>query len=130
MHAAGGGTILNVASSHRKAEQPRHGFHIHPDHFLFPGVVGLQIAAAHAKARVVDKDINGLPLQLLEKTLAVLFPGKVCGQDAAGRAQFCGQRFQPVGAAGGQDEPTAQLCIAACKLLPDAGACAGDPYGL
>ena len=69
------------------------------------------------------------PLQLLEKALAVLFPGKIGGQDAAGRAQFCGQRFQPVGAAGGQDEPAAQLCIAACKLLPDAGACASDPDG-
>ena len=129
-HVQDGAAACRVHPAHRKAEQPRHGFHIHPDHFLFPGVVGLQIAAAHAKARVVDKDINGLPLQLLEKALAVLFLCKIGRQDAAGRAQFCGQRFQPVGAAGGQDEPAAQLCIAACKLLPDAGACASDPDGL
>ena len=129
-HVQDGAAACRVHPAHRKAEQPRHGFHIHPDHFLFPGVVGLQIAAAHAKARVVDKDINGLPLQLLEKALAVLFLCKIGRQDTAGRAQFCGQRFQPVGAAGGQDEPAAQLCIAACKLLPDAGACASDPDGL
>ena len=67
---------------------------------------------------------------LVTAALAVLFLCKIGRQDAAGRAQFCGQRFQPVGAAGGQDEPAAQLCIAACKLLPDAGACASDPDGL
>ena len=54
------------------------------------------------------------------------------GQDAAEGVvfdgQLCGQRLEPVGAAGGEDEPEAEARIPAGELPADAGGCAGDPY--
>ena len=110
-------------------EQPGHGGHVHFDHFFFPGSIRFQIAAADAEARVVDENVDVLPCQRGAQPGAVRFVGKVGGQDAAGRAQLGREGFEPVGAAGGEDEPTAHFGVAACKLLPDAGACASDPDG-
>jgi hypothetical protein len=44
--------------------------------------------------------------------------------------QLLGKSLQTVGAAGGQDEPTAHSGIPAGELPADAGTCSGDPDGL
>lgn len=110
---------------HREDIDPQHG------KLLFR--VRLQKAAAGAEARVVDEEIDPLVGEGGAERVALRIAGKVGGEDAAGDGvlgrEFGGKGIQPVLPAGGQDEPEAQLCVPAGKLLPDAGGCAGDPDG-
>lgn len=109
-----------------------HGQHIDLRHGELFLAAGLKKAAADAEAGVVDEKIDALVRQRLAETGALALLLQISRQDAAEgtvfRGELCGQSFESVGAAGGEDEPEAEAGIPAGKLPANAGRSSGYPY--
>jgi len=86
------------------------------------------------KPGIVDEDVDVLIRQCFAQAAALLGAGEVGSLNAAFRAMGCvqllGESLQTVGAAGGQNEPTAHGGVPAGEFPADAGTCSGDPDGL
>ena len=86
----------------------------------------LQKRPAVAKARVVDEQIHAAALQRLDQAKALTLFGQIRSEDFADRRQLVGQLFQPVRAAGHQQQVITAGGKLARELGPDTGACTGD----
>ena len=86
----------------------------------------LQKRPAVAKARVVDEEIHAAALQRLDQAKALTLFGQIRSEDLADRRQLVGQLFQPVRAAGHQQQVISAGGKLARELGPDTRACTGD----
>lgn len=109
-----------------------HGQHIDLRHGELFLAAGLKKAAADTEAGVVDENIDALVRQRLAETGALALLLQISRQDAAEgavlRGELCGQSFESVSAAGGEDEPEAEAGVPAGKLPANAGRSSGYPY--
>ena len=86
----------------------------------------LQKRPAVAKARVVDEEIHAAALQRLDQAQTLTLFGQIRSEDLADRRQLVGQLFQPVRAAGHQQQVISAGGKLARELGPDTRACTGD----
>ena len=131
-HIEHGAEALCLHLLHGKLEQPVQGEDVYLCHGQLPLRIRLEKAAADAETGIVDEDVDPLAVQCGAEAVEFGLLREIRRQDAADGVvlgqQLGGEGFQPVFAPGGEDEPEPQLCVPPGELLPDARACAGDPY--
>ena len=100
-------------------EEDMLGDHVDIHHIDFPHQISPKEGAADSKARIVDKNIDPSPDEILAEADQVFPSGQICRQQEALRAQFGAQSLKPVTPSRDEDKRISFQRQAAGKLHTD-----------